>query len=151
MFVFCSFWGAFLEHFWRPNRFKKRLMLEMCVCVCGPGLGAFWGFRSALFSHRFLHRFLVAFGSDFGAMLGGIWEPKSVIFGIDFLMIFGCRPKSGQERPKSAPRAPKSGPRAAKSGLRAAKRASRRAKSDPRGPQEIRNESEKITRAVQAK
>ena len=39
---------------------------------------------SDLFSHHFFDRFLVAFLVDFGVILGGFWEPKSVIFGIDF-------------------------------------------------------------------
>ena len=79
-------------------------------------------------------------------ILGGFGGSKSVIFGIDFLMIFAYRSKSGLRAPKrgpraakSAPRAAKSGPRAAKSGQeppksapRAAKRAPRAAKSGPR-------------------
>ena len=55
-----------------------------------------------LFSHRFFDRFLVALGSHFGSILGPFWGSKSVIFGIDFFMIFACRSKS-------APRASKSG------------------------------------------
>ena len=37
---------------------------------------------------------------DFGLILGGFWEPRAVILGIDFLMIFVCRPKSGPRAPK---------------------------------------------------
>ena len=37
---------------------------------------------------------------DFGLILGGFWEPRAVILGIDFLMIFACRPKSGPRAPK---------------------------------------------------
>ena len=42
------------------------------------------GLEEVFLSLRFLHRFLVALGSDLGAILGRFWEPKSVIFGIDF-------------------------------------------------------------------
>ncbi len=87
------------------------------------------GLISVLFSLRFLHRFLVAFWCDFGAIWGGFGESKSVILGIDFLMIFACRSKSGPRAAKSGPRAaksrqerPKSGPRAAKSGPKPPKR-----------------------------
>ena len=71
------------------------------------------GLISVLFSFRFLYRFFVVCWFNFGAILGDFWEPKSIIFGIYFCMIFACRFKI-------APRAAKSGPRAAKSGLRAA-------------------------------
>ena len=60
-------------------------------------------------------------------------------------------PKTPQERPKRAQERPKSGPREAKSGLRGRQERPRAAKSDPRGPQDARKESEKVTRAVQAK
>ena len=67
--------------------------------------------------------FWVRFGIDFGVIRGGFGEPKSVILGIFFLMILGCRskigpeqprsgqepPKNPQERPKSAQERPKSG------------------------------------------
>ena len=76
-------------------------------------------------------------------MLVGFGGSKSVIFGIDFLMIFACRSKSGpraaksgQERPKSSQERPKSGQKRPKSGPRAAKRAPRVAKSAPRAAQE---------------
>ena len=46
------------------------------------------GFGSVLFSHRFLSSILVGFGFDFGSLWAPFSEPKSVIFGIDFLMIF---------------------------------------------------------------
>ena len=121
--------------------------------------------EEVFFSHRFLCSILVGFGFDFGSFGAPFWEPKSVILGIDFGMVFGIfcissqdRPKSGQEAPKrrprppkSGPRGPKSGPREAKSGLRGPQERPRAAKSDPRGPQDARKESEKVTRAVQAK
>ena len=101
--------------------------------------GSYVGSISFLFSHRFLHRFLVDLGVDLGVILGAFGESKSVIFGIDFGMIFACRSKSGLRAPKRGPRAAKSGPRAPKSGQeppksapRAAKRAPRAAKSSPR-------------------
>ena len=72
---------------------------------------------------------LVAFCSDFGAILEGFWGPKSVILGIDVLMIFACRVKSGPRAVKSGPRVAKSGPRATKSAPRAAKSGQERPKS----------------------
>ena len=140
------------------------------------------GLEAVFFSHRFLSSMLVRFGSDFGAILEPFWEPKSVILGIDFWMIFHVvpgspqeRPKSGQEPPKRGPRAPKSPPREAqerprtsqecpKSGQEAPKSGKKGPKTAPRGPKgqrkdnegraseaSGRKESEKITRAVQAK
>ena len=106
---------------------------------------------SVLFSLRFSHRFLVAFLADFGAIWGGFGEPKSDIFGIDFSSIFTCRPKIAPRAAKSGPRAPKSRPRAAQEHPREPQEGPRVAKSDPRRPQDTRKESEKITRAVQAK
>ena len=70
------------------------------------------GLEEVFFSHRFLHRFLVAFWRDFGGIWGGFWDPKSVIFGIDFLMIFVCRSKVAPRAAKSSSRATKGGPRA---------------------------------------
>ena len=78
--------------------------------------GSYVGSISVLFSHRFLHRFLVDLGVDFGVILGGFGGSKSVIFGIDFLMIFACRSKSGPRAAKSGPRAAKSGQESPKSG-----------------------------------
>ena len=62
-------------------------------------LNSFFFFASFVVSifGRFLDRFWY--------YLGGFGGSKSVIFGIDFLMIFACRSKSG-------PRAAKSGPNA---------------------------------------
>ena len=51
------------------------------------------GLEHRLFSYRFLFSILVGFGSDFGSLWAPFWEPKSVIFGIDFWMIFACRSK----------------------------------------------------------
>ena len=62
------------------------------------------GFISVLFSLRFLHRFFVGLGSDVGAIWGGFWDPKSVIFGIDFSLIFACRSKIAPRAAKSLPR-----------------------------------------------
>ena len=72
----------------------------------------FFGFGRVLFSSyvgsffasffvSIFGRFLVRFWCHFGVLLGGFWVPKSVIFGIDFLMTFACRSKSGQERPRA--------------------------------------------------
>ena len=70
--------------------------------------GSYVGSMLVLFSHRFLHRFLVDLGIDFGALLGAFGGSKSIIFGIDFGMIFACRSKSGLRAPKSGPREPRS-------------------------------------------
>ena len=94
--------------------------------------GSYVGSISVLFSHCFLHRFLVDLGVDFGVILGGFGGSKSVIFGIDFGMIFACRSKSGLRAPKRGPRAAKSGPKPAKSGPRPAQERPRAAKTDPR-------------------
>ena len=94
------------------------------------------GFISVLFAHRFLHRFLVDLGVDFGALLGAFGGSKSIIFGINFGMIFACRSKSGLRAPKSGPRAPKSAPRAPKRGPKGAKSGPRGAQERPRGAQE---------------
>ena len=94
--------------------------------------------QEVFFSHRFLSSILVGLGSDFGSQKGAPREPKSVIFGIDFSLIFTCRSKIAPRAAKRGPRAPQERPRAAqeepKSGPRAPKRAPRAAKSDPRGP-----------------
>ena len=94
------------------------------------------GLEEVFFSHRFLSSILIRFGVDFGSLWASFWEPKSVIFGIVFLMIFACRSeiapraaKSCQERPKSSPRPPKSGQRAPKRRPRAPKSGRERPKS----------------------
>ena len=91
--------------------------------------GSYVGSMLVLFSHRFLHRFLVDLGIDFGALLGAFGGSKSIIFGINFGMIFACRSKSGLRAPKSSPRAPKSPPRAPQERPRATQ-------ERPRAPQE---------------
>ena len=40
-------------------------------------------------------------GIDFGALLGAFGGSISIIFGINFGMIFACRSKSGLRAPKS--------------------------------------------------
>ena len=101
------------------------------------------GLEHRFFSYRFLSSILVGFGFDFGSLWAPFWEPKSVIFGIDFLMIFACRSKiapraakSPQEPPKSPPRAPKSGPRGAPERPRAAQERPRAAHERPKAAQE---------------
>ena len=84
------------------------------------------------FSYLFLTSILVRFGFDFGSLWAPFLEPKSVIFGIDFWMIFACRSKI-------VPRAAKSGPRAAKSIPRASQERPRAAKRAPRGPKSGKN------------
>ena len=44
--------------------------------------------EEVFFSHRILSSILVGLGFDFGSLWAPFWEPRSVIFGIDFLMIF---------------------------------------------------------------
>ena len=80
------------------------------------------GLISILCSLRFSHRFLITFCLDFGGIWGGLREPRSVIFGIDFHMSCQDRPKSGQERPKSRPRGQKGTQKAAKRHPRASKK-----------------------------
>ena len=82
--------------------------------------GSYVGSMLVLLPHRFLHRFLVDLGIDFGALLGAFGGSKSIIFGINFGMIFACRSKSGLRAPKSGPRAPQERPRGAQKGPRGA-------------------------------
>merc|ERR1712078_808941 len=85
---FWSIFGAILVLFWRafgaPNR-------------------SFFGLLSCSFFVRFLHRFLVDFGSHFGVILGGLGGSKSVILGIDLLIIFGCTCSCACTRTPRAP------------------------------------------------
>ena len=106
------------------------------------------GLSSMFFSLRFLHRILVAFWVDFGVIWGGFWEPKSVIFGIDFLMIFSCRSKSGQERPKSTPERPKSAPRAPQTTPRAPETTPRASETTPRAPKTSKSVSKSVLKSV---
>ena len=66
--------------------------------------------EDSFFSHRFLSSILVRFGSDFGSLWAPFWEPKSVILGIYFWMIFACRSKIAPRAAKSPPRAPQERP-----------------------------------------
>ena len=127
------------------------------------------GLEEVFFSHCFLSSIFIRFGVDFGAIRDPFWEPKSVMFGIYFLMVFACGSKIVPRAAKSGPRAAKSLPRASQERPRAAQERPREpqerqkvtqegpraAKTDPRGAQEVRKENEKdnekITRAVQAK
>ena len=69
-------------------------------------------------------------------ILGGFGGSKSVIFGIDFLMIFACRSKIAPRAAKSSPRAPKSLPRASQERPRATQEHPRAPQERPRGAQE---------------
>ena len=80
-----------------------------------PRRSYFGSFFASFFASIFCR-----FGVPFWCHLGGFWDPKSVIFGIDFSMIFACRskiapraaksgPRAAQERPKSGQESPKSG------------------------------------------
>ena len=128
------------------------------------------GLKDGFCSYRFLSSSLVGFVIDFGSLWAPFLEPKSVIFGIDFWMIFACRSKIAPRAAKSGPRAAKSLPRASQERPRAAQERPREpqegpraAKTDPRGAQEVRKdnegrataaggrkENEKMTRAVQS-
>jgi hypothetical protein len=88
------------------------------------------------FWHRFLSSILVGLGFDFGSLWAPFWEPKSVIFGIDFLMIFACRSEIAPRAAKSCQEPPKSSPRAPKSGPRGAQERPKTAQERPREPQE---------------
>ena len=88
------------------------------------------GLEEVFFSHRFLSSILIRFGVDFGSLWASFWEPKSVIFGIVFLMIFACRSKSGPRAAKSGQKRPKRGQKWAKSSPRAAKSSQKHPKSD---------------------
>ena len=122
--------GAFLEPKINQNATYELLIFIDFILVFPLLLrlgGSYVGSISVLFAHRFLHRFLVDLGIDFGALLGAFGGSKSIIFGINFGMIFACRsksglrvPKSAQERPKSAQEEPKRGQERPKRGPRAA-------------------------------
>ena len=148
-FVKCSCWffdrflivlgcqhGALLEPKINQNATYEFLIFIDFILVFPLLLrlgGSYVGSISVLFAHRFLHRFLVDLGIDFGALLGAFGGSKSIIFGINFGMIFACRSKSGLRAPKSGPRAPKSAPRAPKRGPKGAKSGPRGAQERPRG------------------
>ena len=124
--------GAFLESKIDQNATCEFLIFIVFLLVFKTflHLGGFYvGSISVLFSHRFLHRFFVALGVDFGVILGAFGGSKSVIFGIDFLLIFACRSKSDLRAPKRDPRAPKSDPRPPQERPRGAQ-------EGPRGAQE---------------
>ena len=69
------------------------------------------GLISILCSLRFSHRFLITFCLDFGGIWGGLGEPRSVIFGIDFHMSCQDRPKSGPRAAQEAKKGPKKHPK----------------------------------------
>ena len=143
LIVFWSFWGANMGRFWSQKSIKMRLMSFWFLLIL------YWFFHYfcvlgglMLVLYRFFLRivfcidFLVDLGIDFGALLGAFGGSKSIIFGINFGMIFACRSKSGLRAPKSGPRAPKSAPRAPKRGPKGAKSGPRGAQERPRGAQE---------------
>ena len=127
--------------------------------------------QEVFFSHRFLSSILVGLGSDFGSQKGTRRESKSVIFGIDFSLIFTCRSKIAPRATKRGPRAPQERPRAAqeepKSGQERPREPQERQKVTQEAPRHARRErkenegraseagsrkeSEKIKRAMQAK
>ena len=105
------------------------------------------GLEEVFFSHRFLSSILVRFGVDFGSLWASFWEPKSVILGIIFLVVFcmSCqvRRRALQEHSKTSLRPPKIAPRGPKRALRGPQEAPRGPKEDPRGHQETRSKQRK--------
>ena len=121
--------------------------------------------KSVILGIDFEHRFLIVFWFDFGVILGGFWGSKSVIFGIDFLMIFECRsmcvcmcvrasesvrvcrpgaapgaPKRPQDTPRSAPRGPQDRPKRSKIDSKIDQKSSCRkmaSKTAPRPPKSL--------------
>ena len=153
--------GCLLGAFWEPKIYQHatyECLILIDFLLVFPLLlrlgGSYVGSISVLFSHCFLHRFLVDLGVDFGVILGGFGGSKSLIFGIDFLLIFACACAclhvcacvcvggvgGGEERPKSGQEGPKSGLRAAKRGPRAAKSSPRAAQERPKAPKERQKE-----------
>ena len=84
------------------------------------------------FSHRFLISVLVGLGFDFGSFCVPCSEPKSVIFGIDFLMVFACRSKIAPRAVKSPPGASQERPRAAQEEPQSGQESTRASNRDPR-------------------
>ena len=131
-----------MGRFWSQKSINMRLMsfFFYWFYIDFSTTFASWGvlcwFYIGSFAHRFLHRFLVDLGVDFGALWGAFGGSKSIIFGINFGMIFACRSKSGLRAPKSGPRAPKSAPRAPKRGPKGPKSGPRGAQERPREAQE---------------
>ena len=81
--------------------------------------------------------------------MGGFWEPKSVILGIDFWMIFACRSKTAPRPPKCAPRPPKRHPRGTKRHPRPPKRHPKGTKRHPKAPQEHQKAPKKHPKGTQ--
>ena len=152
--VFCRFGVSFLVVLGARNRSTCDLcsvwflfafyLFFHYFCVLG---GSYVGSISVRFSHCFLHQFLVDLGVDLGIISGGFGGSKSVILGIDFGMIFVCRPKSAQERPKSSQESPKGGPRAPKSDPRAPQDQPRAAQERPRALQERPKSGSRATKS----
>ena len=122
---------AHLGHFWPLLAALGPLL---------PALGRLLGVQICHFWHRFwasiFDRFLVRFEGHFGRLWGGFGGSKSVMFGIDFVMIFAYRSKCGSRAAKSAQgaaqertRGAQERPKAAQEGPRAAKRGQKRPKA----------------------
>ena len=91
LFVLGSFWGAF----W--GRFGSQKLIKMRTCDFLKFIGFPWGFQYFLvfwrvlissyfssFFDPFFAPIFIQFLVRLGVILGGFWEPKSVILGIDF-------------------------------------------------------------------
>ena len=130
---FWSFFGRFGVPFWShfgvflgAKSSQNRTMRFFDFYWFSLGFSMFFAFRRVLFSSHvgsffasffvsIFGRFLVRFWGHFGNILEPFWRSTSVIFGIDFLMIFACRSKSGPRAAKSGQR-PESGQKRSKSG-----------------------------------
>ena len=108
------------------------------------------GLEEVFFRVDFYHRFWSVLGSDFGAIWDPFWEPKPVIFGIDFWMLFACRSKIAPRAPKSGPRATKSLPRASQEHPRAAQERPRASQEPPKSAQERPKSGQEGPRAAKS-
>ena len=143
---------TFYSETWRSDQHaytQMRLHASRCLSLVFQMGFAFWRVLCSSYfgflSVRFFVSFLIFCFSEFGSILMHVWIQLGNL-GIDFWMIFACRPKSGpraakstQERPRAAqerPRAAQERPRAAQERPRAAQECPRAPKSGPRAAQE---------------
>ena len=132
---------------------RKLIKMSPRAVIKQPKIAPRWpqdGLEDSFFSYLFLFSILVRFGCDLGSLWDHFWEPKSIIFEIDFWMIFVCRSKIAPRAAKSCPRAAKSLPRGSQERPRepqgcqkVTQERPRVAKTDPRGAQEVRKENER--------
>ena len=104
--------------------------------------------EDSCFSYLFLTSILVRFGCDFGSLWAPFLEPKSVIFGIDFWMIFACRSKIAPRAAKSLPRASQERPRAAQEEPQSGQERPKSAQERPKSAQERPKTGQEQTNAA---